>query len=295
MTIEEKFNQDSWWTLQAIRAEHLSTPAGQNVKINTIRLAHRDANSPPTDDISKCIRKLQEWGAFRVIEKYNPDSYDVYEFDSDWDRATEFILAINQSKFDELYKKHEKLNYDYENTSEESDTPWVKPIIKKLENGKLPYKKDGLFYSLWKYANAHRLTGKSLIAFTDLAPLEGNSRFAIFEFLNSLRELKIELEDITFHEDIYKKYCKAEYDYIIEYTTKDPETDFSRAIKKLFKNQATSDEIFRILGKFDEFVKMKLQLNGLLEFIEFSPTPSEKRSEERRVGKECRSRWSPYH
>ena len=25
------------------------------------------------------------------------------------------------------------------------------------------------------------------------------------------------------------------------------------------------------------------------------PFPEEKRSEERRVGKECRSRWSPYH
>ena len=27
----------------------------------------------------------------------------------------------------------------------------------------------------------------------------------------------------------------------------------------------------------------------------FSATKSKKRSEERRVGKECRSRWSPYH
>src|SRR3712207_9368636 len=26
-----------------------------------------------------------------------------------------------------------------------------------------------------------------------------------------------------------------------------------------------------------------------------APAPSRKRSEERRVGKECRSRWSPYH
>ena len=36
--------------------------------------------------------------------------------------------------------------------------------------------------------------------------------------------------------------------------------------------------------------------------IDFSPIPQDKtfegleeRSEERRVGKECRSRWSPYH
>ena len=27
----------------------------------------------------------------------------------------------------------------------------------------------------------------------------------------------------------------------------------------------------------------------------YRPIPEKKRSEERRVGKECRSRWSPYH
>ena len=29
--------------------------------------------------------------------------------------------------------------------------------------------------------------------------------------------------------------------------------------------------------------------------IDFSNVPELERSEERRVGKECRSRWSPYH
>ena len=29
--------------------------------------------------------------------------------------------------------------------------------------------------------------------------------------------------------------------------------------------------------------------------VHFSNTSTETRSEERRVGKECRSRWSPYH
>src|SRR5690554_7285918 len=32
-----------------------------------------------------------------------------------------------------------------------------------------------------------------------------------------------------------------------------------------------------------------------LNFSELSATTREGRSEERRVGKECRSRWSPYH
>jgi hypothetical protein len=146
----------------------------------------------------------------------------------------------------------------------------------RSKNEKLPYKKDGLFYSLWKYANASRLTEKSLITFIDLAPLEGNLHLAVFYFLNSLQELKIELEDITFHENIYKEYCKTEYDYITNYITKNPKADFSKTIKKLLKNKATFDDIFKILGKFDEPVKMKLQLNGLLEFIEFSSSPSVK-------------------
>ena len=32
-----------------------------------------------------------------------------------------------------------------------------------------------------------------------------------------------------------------------------------------------------------------------LKYLEQIVTPLAKRSEERRVGKECRSRWSPYH
>ena len=31
------------------------------------------------------------------------------------------------------------------------------------------------------------------------------------------------------------------------------------------------------------------------EYNRTAPNEQEKRSEERRVGKECRSRWSPYH
>ena len=34
---------------------------------------------------------------------------------------------------------------------------------------------------------------------------------------------------------------------------------------------------------------------AVAEQAELSKKDAEKRSEERRVGKECRSRWSPYH
>jgi hypothetical protein len=112
MTTEEKFNQ-VWWALRAIKTEWLSTPTGENVKINTRELTNRGANlsSPTTHDISKCIRILEERKVFRVIERYDVDSFgSYYSTDVDWDRATGFVLAINQQKFDELYKKFENLN-----------------------------------------------------------------------------------------------------------------------------------------------------------------------------------------
>ena len=38
-----------------------------------------------------------------------------------------------------------------------------------------------------------------------------------------------------------------------------------------------------------------MQKSGLYEVVAFCDIIIERRSEERRVGKECRSRWSPYH
>ena len=42
-------------------------------------------------------------------------------------------------------------------------------------------------------------------------------------------------------------------------------------------------------------ISIELRNNGLIETIKSDNTPGYIRSEERRVGKECRSRWSPYH
>ena len=155
-------------------------------------------------------------------------------------------------------------------------TNWAQERVKRIEAGKLPYMKDGLLFSLWKYANAEKLTGKSLIAFTDLLPLEGTDRFVIYEFLDEINNLKIELENITFHLEIYKKYCPAEYEAIEAYIKDGRSTSFNEAIGKVFRNQAVFTDIFDIFGKFDELAKFKLRLSGLMEFIEFSANPSEK-------------------
>ena len=61
----------------------------------------------------------------------------------------------------------------------------------------------------------------------------------------------------------------------------DQGTTSSRAI--LFNTQGTS--LFKSQLEFKQYFPK----NG---WVEHNP---EERSEERRVGKECRSRWSPYH
>ena len=59
--------------------------------------------------------------------------------------------------------------------------------------------------------------------------------------------------------------------------------DLSNSVFNSSSKQRT--EICNLLDKLD----------GKLTVIESSDTINLSRSEERRVGKECRSRWSPYH
>ena len=56
------------------------------------------------------------------------------------------------------------------------------------------------------------------------------------------------------------------------------------------------EELCTSLELFDLATKCARAEEGRLSLLELPATdPEEKRSEERRVGKECRSRWSPYH
>ena len=44
-----------------------------------------------------------------------------------------------------------------------------------------------------------------------------------------------------------------------------------------------------------ELVELRQELERIQANLNKEKTKSQERSEERRVGKECRSRWSPYH
>src|SRR3712207_6971539 len=62
------------------------------------------------------------------------------------------------------------------------------------------------------------------------------------------------------------------------------------------KRSDTSETVNNYLTSF--FISILIILSNLSTFFNEKPYPGNKissRSEERRVGKECRSRWSPYH
>ena len=78
-----------------------------------------------------------------------------------------------------------------------------------------------------------------------------------------------------------KKFDRARYDALLY-------RDFSVHYGKVNK----------VVGLTVESVGPPAKLNDLCEIISkdgLTKVMAEVRSEERRVGKECRSRWSPYH
>ena len=71
----------------------------------------------------------------------------------------------------------------------------------------------------------------------------------------------------------------------------------SQAENDQAKNEEEPEEILRIVSEVGSVVLLIPFLNPSAFFIKhlIDLTDMLLRSEERRVGKECRSRWSPYH
>jgi len=52
---------------------------------------------------------------------------------------------------------------------------------------------------------------------------------------------------------------------------------------------------FVMCGNSDRALRALREAGAPVTAVDVLPDPAIRRSEERRVGKECRSRWSPYH
>ena len=68
----------------------------------------------------------------------------------------------------------------------------------------------------------------------------------------------------------------------------------ARETRLALKDIRVSAEKTRKALKADSLRKGKA-IDGIYNMLDYAIRPLEKRSEERRVGKECRSRWAPYH
>ena len=67
------------------------------------------------------------------------------------------------------------------------------------------------------------------------------------------------------------------------------------AVSEITSNLRTPFYVYSRTSIKDNFDRFTRSLKGLDSIICYSVKANSNRSEERRVGKECRSRWSPYH
>ena len=77
--------------------------------------------------------------------------------------------------------------------------------------------------------------------------------------------------------------------------------DYTKLLEKMWDTEIVSyiAKIHECKGRQDLYIRQKpVELERLVEIARVQSTEYSnkiERSEERRVGKECRSRWSPYH
>ena len=102
-------------------------------------------------------------------------------------------------------------------------------------------------------------------------------------------DLRIWLCQIS--KNTYYDYLKKNKKYVPEAQNELSEDVFSTDFIQDFSDKETAFRVHKVLHKLSEPYKevFSLRVFGELSFSDIS------RSEERRVGKECRSRWSPYH
>ena len=87
----------------------------------------------------------------------------------------------------------------------------------------------------------------------------------------------------------------SEAKWYVVHTYSGYENKVKANIDKTIENRHLEDQILEVRVPLEDVVEMK---NGVQKVSQKKMFPGYvliHRSEERRVGKECRSRWSPYH
>lgn len=73
---------------------------------------------------------------------------------------------------------------------------------------KAPYITDGDLYTLWKYANGHRLLAKNYFNFDDLTPIKGANWSTALRLIRMLGDLELKIEGAKFNGEQYLFYYK---------------------------------------------------------------------------------------
>ena len=92
----------------------------------------------------------------------------------------------------------------------------------------------------------------------------------------------------------------SEANWYVAHTYSGYENKVKANIEKTIENRHLQDQILEVLVPMEDVQEVK---NGVTKQVQRKMFPGyvlvnmimNDRSEERRVGKECRSRWSPYH
>ena len=98
--------------------------------------------------------------------------------------------------------------------------------------------------------------------------------------------------------DLHSLYASTAGKIELEYVGEDKKEDdlierlINRAVLKVFDRYLKLDDLKKVIGYFEQ--GWGVEVSDRAPSSDYTE-PLRERSEERRVGKECRSRWSPYH
>ena len=142
------------------------------------------------------------------------------------------------------------------------------------------------------------VTGEYEAGFLGTKAREKHRQAKIEECRQRITELETALQQL---EELHRKLSDRKVILRKEYDNLPKDTDMREALRMLQAEERECEQLKRESDKLEFQIRelaeiLKEKKKKALEIAEaLYLTCSYDRSEERRVGKECRSRWSPYH